>query len=194
MENTAEQIMNVAQEMVQQRGYHGFSYRDIASRIGIRSASIHYYFPRKGDLAEALLGRVQQGFEQALQAIDAESLPPGQRLRRFAVIFQDTFGSGDRLCPFCMMATGQDTVPEAVRVRVGRFWDTAIEWLCEVLDEGHRTGRLRLQASPPVVAFTLLSVLEGGMVIARAHADAGALAAAAEALICQLEVEDEPDN
>ena len=50
----ADEILEVGQELIQTVGYDGFSYRDIADRVGIKSASVHYYFPAKTDLAEAV--------------------------------------------------------------------------------------------------------------------------------------------
>lgn len=52
---TALEIIEAAQELAQTRGYNGFSYQDIAERVGIRTASIHYHFPSKGDLGKAAL-------------------------------------------------------------------------------------------------------------------------------------------
>ncbi|EQD50561.1 transcriptional regulator, TetR family, partial [mine drainage metagenome] len=47
--NMEEKIIDVAQQLVQSRGFNAFSYRDLADRISIRTASIHYYFPKKDD-------------------------------------------------------------------------------------------------------------------------------------------------
>ncbi len=188
MRDKAEQIMDLAQEMVQKRGYHGFSYRDLAERLGIRSASVHYHFPHKADLAVALLERVQEGFDEALEGIDAAGGSAPERLRRFAGLFRQTFAGGDRLCPICMLASGQETVPEPVRSRVARFWDRAIDWLEDVLKAGSGEGTLRFDAPARVVAFGLLAILEGGMVIARASEDPEMLRQAAEHYISSLEV------
>ncbi len=45
---TKEKIMNAARLTVQDRGYAGLSFRELAKEVGIKSASIHYYFPTKG--------------------------------------------------------------------------------------------------------------------------------------------------
>ena len=46
--------MTAARAMVQARGYNSLSFRELAKEIGIKSASVHYYFPTKGDLGAAL--------------------------------------------------------------------------------------------------------------------------------------------
>src|SRR5216684_6839557 len=42
---------------VQDLGYSGLSFRELAKDVGIKSASIHYYFATKGELGAALASR-----------------------------------------------------------------------------------------------------------------------------------------
>jgi len=53
--DTAEQILDLAETLIQTRGYSAFSYQDIADSLGIRKASIHYHFPSKTDLGIAVV-------------------------------------------------------------------------------------------------------------------------------------------
>ena len=178
--------MDVAQQLVQRRGFHAFSYRDIASEVGVKTASIHYYFPSKGDLAEALLARIRAMFEEALQQIDAEASEPLTKLRRFAGIFEDTFGEGDRLCPFCMLAMGQETVPMAVREQAKGFWRRGEQWLSEVIAAGVEHGTLRPQADVGQTARTLVAAFEGAMVTARTFEEPARLRHAIDYLLAGL--------
>ena len=52
-----EQILDHAITLMMLRGYNGFSYRDLSELVGVKTSSIHYYFPSKEDLAalDALL-------------------------------------------------------------------------------------------------------------------------------------------
>ena len=52
---TANRILDVAERLVQLRGYNAFSYADVAKAVGIRKASLHYHFATKGDLGLALV-------------------------------------------------------------------------------------------------------------------------------------------
>ena len=53
--DTRMEIIDLAERLVRVRGYNGFSYRDLAEQIGIKTASIHYHFPTKADLGEAMV-------------------------------------------------------------------------------------------------------------------------------------------
>jgi TetR/AcrR family transcriptional repressor of nem operon len=43
--DTAERILQVAEQLVQARGYNAFSYADIARTLNLTKASLHYHFP-----------------------------------------------------------------------------------------------------------------------------------------------------
>ncbi|MGH1556865.1 TetR/AcrR family transcriptional regulator [Caulobacter segnis] len=55
--DTRETIPTAAQATVQAKGYNALSFRELAKAVGIKSASIHYYFPTKGDLGAELARR-----------------------------------------------------------------------------------------------------------------------------------------
>src|SRR5262249_58801784 len=70
MVSTAERILDTAQALAQVRGYNGFSYADISAELAITKPSIHYHFPSKAQLAEALIARYQRRFAAARQEGD----------------------------------------------------------------------------------------------------------------------------
>jgi TetR/AcrR family transcriptional regulator, transcriptional repressor for nem operon len=45
-----DQLLQHARSLLMARGYHGFSYHDLARLVGVKTSSIHYYFPKKEDL------------------------------------------------------------------------------------------------------------------------------------------------
>lgn len=53
--NTKQEIFLVAAEMFADKGYANVSAKDIATRIGIRAASIYNHYPSKEDILDALL-------------------------------------------------------------------------------------------------------------------------------------------
>ena len=57
---TKEKIVTEAITFIMTRGTNAFSYKDISKEIGIKTSSIHYYFPTKNDLIVAVLEHVIQ--------------------------------------------------------------------------------------------------------------------------------------
>src|SRR3954464_8698689 len=95
---TGDVILDVAQELLQTRGYNAISYQDIADRIGIRKASVHHHFRNKSDLAHALVRRYRQRWGTFLKQIDEAKADPWKKLERYLGPFQETASSGDRAC------------------------------------------------------------------------------------------------
>ena len=75
-----DQILVSAQRLVQQRGFNGFSYADIAVEVGIRKASLHHYFPTKTDLGLALIEVYSGRLNSALLNISGSSLSADAKL------------------------------------------------------------------------------------------------------------------
>ena len=97
---TAARILDVAERMARTGGYSGFSFREIATEIEIKPASVHYHFPTKADLGAALAERYTARFLKALgQPTDA---PPAELRRRYVDAFRTAL-QADRLMCLCGM-------------------------------------------------------------------------------------------
>ena len=66
LNKTAHKVLDVAEELIQKRGFNAFSFKDLQERVGIKTSSIHYYFPTKQELASALIERYSESFKDQL--------------------------------------------------------------------------------------------------------------------------------
>jgi TetR/AcrR family transcriptional regulator, transcriptional repressor for nem operon len=82
---TAEQILDLAETLIQTRGYSAFSYQDIADSLGIRKASIHYHFASKAELGVAVVDRYIERFGAGLVAIAADDKQSSMAMLDFYV-------------------------------------------------------------------------------------------------------------
>ncbi len=55
--NTREQIIQLADTLIRERGYNAFSFYDISKKIEFKTAYIHYHFPVKLNLGVAVIER-----------------------------------------------------------------------------------------------------------------------------------------
>ena len=76
-----EQILDHAITLMMLRGYNGFSYRDLSELVGVKTSSIHYYYPSKDDLVLEAVHAYTQEVQSAVQTIDAAqpAQPNGRR-------------------------------------------------------------------------------------------------------------------
>ena len=70
---TAGRLMDLAEAHIRNAGYGGFSFRDLAAEIGIKSASVHHHFPTKATMAAAVARRYGDRFLAAVARRPNES-------------------------------------------------------------------------------------------------------------------------
>jgi TetR/AcrR family transcriptional regulator, transcriptional repressor for nem operon len=183
--DTASRVLDIAERLVQSRGFNGFSYADVASELRISKASLHYHFPGKAELGEALIGRYASRFAEALETIDRRGGDAPAKLEAYARIYAEVLRDR-RMCLCGMLAADYDTLPKPMRDAVIRFFDDNEAWLTIVLEQGHEQGTLRFSGSAGEAAQALVSGLEGALLIARPYGDLGRFQAAATRLLTSL--------
>jgi TetR/AcrR family transcriptional repressor of nem operon len=183
--DTAARILDVAERLVQSRGFNGFSYADVASELKITKASLHYHFAGKAELGKALIGRYADRFENALEEIDGRGGDAPAKLAAYARIYADVLRAR-RMCLCGMLAADYDTLPKPMRDAVIRFFDENEAWLTGVLEQGEEAGTLRLDGPASEAAQALVSGLEGALLIARPYGDVARFQAAATRLLTSL--------
>lgn len=191
--DTAALILDAAQELVQTRGYNAFSYRDLAERVGIKAASIHYHFPSKADLGRALIARYDAIVSSAVEVIERQSADAPTRLRGYASLLEEVLAplgvgasGGGKVCLGGMLASDYPTLPPEVQKPVRAFIENNVQWLARILSEGRAAGSLRFDGSAESAATALFSALEGAMFVARSVGDVNRYRAATEWLISFL--------
>jgi TetR/AcrR family transcriptional regulator, transcriptional repressor for nem operon len=183
--DTATRILDVAERLVQLRGFNGFSYADVAAELHITKASLHYHFPGKAELGRALIERYAERFSAALEAIDQQETDPVAKIHAYAAIYGDVL-SKRRMCLCGMLAAGYDTLDEPMQQAVIAFFDANEEWLTRVLQEGQESGTIKLNGPAPEAAQLIVSGLEGAMLIARPYDDVERFHLAATRLLTGL--------
>jgi TetR/AcrR family transcriptional repressor of nem operon len=183
--NTAQRILDVAERLVQSRGFNGFSYANVAAELKITTASLHYHFPGKAELGQALIVRYGERFTDALEAIDSRIPDAGAKLDAYAGLYEDVL-RGRRMCLCGILAAEYETLPMPMREAVIRFFDDNESWLARVLAQGQSEGTLSFDGAPRDAAQTVLSGLEGAMLIARPYGDLARFQSAAARLVASL--------
>jgi TetR/AcrR family transcriptional repressor of nem operon len=184
-EDDSEPILDSAERLVQSRGFNGFSYADVAAELGISKASLHYHFPGKAELGEALIGRYTARFAEALEDIDQRDGEAPAKLDAYARIYAEVLRE-QRMCLCGMLAADYDTLPKPMRDAVRRFFDENEAWLAGVLERGREEGSLRLRGSANEAAQAIVGGLEGAMLIARPYGDVARFHTAATRLLESL--------
>ncbi|HUT48150.1 MAG TPA: TetR/AcrR family transcriptional regulator [Alphaproteobacteria bacterium] len=168
---TAQRILAIAQRMIQSEGYNGFSFRDIAAEIGIKSASVHYHFATKGDLGAAVAARYAARFVAWLERIVTEGHDTRHRLILYVGLFRAAVVEDGRMCLCGMLGAESESLPPEVLDEARQFFTRNLAWLGNVFESGAADGTLIFTGSAEDHARLMLAALEGAMVFARVNGD-----------------------
>lgn len=174
--DTAEQILDLAETLIQTRGYSAFSYQDIADSLGIRKASIHYHFPSKTELGTAVVNRYIARFDAGLTAIaDDQSQSSITMLDFYVQPYLQFAGTPDRIC-LCGALSGELlALPPEMRGPVDGFFRAHQTWLTKILKRGVARGEFKLAAPAPKVARFIFAALQGALLVKRTTDDTSQL-------------------
>lgn len=174
MENTtAKHILDVAQDMVRNRGYSAFSYADISERVGIRKASIHYHFPSKEELVRELVKRYREGMMKACDRITHSPLNPYQQIVQFAHLYRNGLEDG-QICLCAMLAADFAVLPQTIHDEIQAFFSDTEVWLIALLQQGYEQGLWSCRPSVEQEAKGLIAMLQGAQLLARPSDDSTA--------------------
>lgn len=155
LSENAVAIMDAAERCMRIGGFNGFSFRDIATEVGVKSSSVHYHFPTKEALAAAVIRRYTDDVAKVIaRGFEKESDP----IVVWTRAFRGTIHSKDRICPCAVLGAASRDLPREVAKEVEGFFT-----MC--LDNLQEKGLSREKASE------LLATITGAMVVANAIGD-----------------------
>jgi TetR/AcrR family transcriptional repressor of nem operon len=164
--STRDQLIALAQRLIQTRGYNGFSYRDLANLVGIKTASIHYYFPQKEDLLLAVVDSYRACWRDELAALPQHA-SAAERLRGYFALCERILSETDGVTLGSALATDLMSLPESVRAKLQDFYRANETWLAGVLEQGNQDGSLPTHADPGSAAQALYAAIQGALISAR---------------------------
>jgi TetR/AcrR family transcriptional repressor of nem operon len=160
--------MATARRMVQARGYNALSFRDLAELVGIKSASVHYHFPTKGDLAAALARRYTEEGVAYLEMLSAADGSVDAAIADYTKIFRAALADDNRMCLCGIMAAETHDLPAEVQAEVAAFNDANVAWLGRLL-----AARIPDMTKPQARsrAAAIFAAIEGAQLVARSRGD-----------------------
>jgi len=149
-------IMDAAAKVFADRGFHGASTQNIADVLGIRQASLYYYFPSKEVALEEVCLRGVEGFLEAAVAIAGAPGPSREKITR--LIKAHLSPLLDRRDYMKTFLNERQHLPNESRRRIGRL-SRAYERLIEdVLATGVREGEFRPGLNCRIATLALLAM------------------------------------
>lgn len=166
--DTKKQILDLAETLLQDRGFNAFSYHTIAEQLGIKNAAVHYHFPSKSDLGLALIQRYRVRFRRYAQTLAEGGADPMLKLEAYFTIPWGYLRNGGKVCPLGVLEAEFNSIPESMRLEALALDQEIREWLARALEEGRKQGIFRFSGSAKEKALLIVATLQGALQISRA--------------------------
>lgn len=164
--DTRARILDEAEKLIRTRGFAGFSYADLATKIEITKASIHHHFPTKELLVLEALKSYEARYLKNLQKLAASEPSTLKRIEAYGELYLEGL-DGDLGCLCAILALERDILPHNIEVQTKAFFSKHLEWLTETYIEGVESQQLSAKLDPTSAAKLVLSSLEGALMLAR---------------------------
>lgn len=168
IENSKRTILNLAESLLQDKGFNGFSYAHIATELGVKNAAIHYHFPSKEALGCAVVKRYRDRFQLWVNNSRVKDLSYEKKLDWFFSIYTDMRADQGKVCLVGSLEAEFNSVPEALQEEVKALHKEMLKWLESTLSEGRDAHVFNFNGEPANKAALILSSLQGALQMARA--------------------------
>jgi len=152
-----KKIVDAAARVFAERGYHGASTQDIADLLGMRQASLYYYFDSKETALEEVCAIGTAGFVEAAEEIVRNGESAETRLGQLMTAHVAPLAHrADYMRTFL---NERQWLPMESRRRIGRM-SRRLEAIFErVIREGMRSGEFRSDLNPRMTTLAILGML-----------------------------------
>ncbi len=182
MNDTRTKILDVADDLVQRVGLNAMSYKHISEAIGIRKASIHHHFPKKGDLIDGMLERCETSYSDRYRQIVNGCGQAPEKLRKIAALFEEGL-SNNKLCLVASINTDCNTLHESSSKLLQGTIENTLSIYSTVFEQGREEKSLTFTGTNAEAAFTFFSFLIGAQSLARSHGGVNSFHQATELFI-----------
>jgi TetR/AcrR family transcriptional regulator, transcriptional repressor for nem operon len=166
---TRARIVDAAASLVYERGFAGTSLDDVMAATGTSKSQLYHYFADKDalicEVIKAQLGRIIA----AQEAAGLREVSSWEALERwcdhFVAATRTTQGAGG--CPLGSLVGELADQSEPARQVLAQCFADWQSYLSEGLEAMRDKGELAAQADPAELALTVMSALQGGLLMAQ---------------------------
>lgn len=160
----AVDILDAAERHMRGGGFDAVSFRDLAKEVGIKSASVHYHFPQKADLGEAVVHRYTGHVLAALGTPDDPSESIKTRIERLCAVYRSAVLDDGLVCLCCVLGAEQLKLPGQVADAVTAYFTKLLAWTNAALDLEDDADK----SATGLDAGHIIASLQGAMILALA--------------------------
>lgn len=167
-ERRYREVLGVAATAFAEKGYLGASIKDIADRLGVRQASLYYYFSSKEAALAAICELGVKDFIANLHQILAQDIPTADKIRAAVANHLQPLRTKPHADYIKVFYRHRQELPNDLRQGIStlaREYQSLIERLFE---EGVQSGELRSDLKPKIATLALMGLCNS-VIASRTH-------------------------
>ncbi len=181
--DTRERLIEATQDLLWERGYAATSPKDIQLAAHAGQGSMYHHFAGKRDLAAAALEASAEAMRADVEALLDGSGTALDRLEGYLRRQRNSL----RGCRMGRMTYDPEVVASSELLRpVSETFGWLVDALASVIRQGVDAGEFKPDVDPPQLAATVVAVVQGGYVLARAQQDRASFDLAVEGAVALL--------
>lgn len=150
------EVMDAAAKVFARRGYHGASTQDIADVLGIRQASLYYYFDSKEAALEAVCANGVEDYAVRAQTVFRSSKSSSEKVAQ--LVFHHLAPMAERLDYTVVFLRERRFLPATARKRI-RTIEVRYERIIQrIIEQGIDAGEFRADLDTRMAALALLGL------------------------------------
>jgi AcrR family transcriptional regulator len=155
-----EMILQAAEELLAEKGYHDTSIDEIGARVGISKATVYLHFKTKEELVLALFERDMRRFLQMMEAIVASSKGPRAKLEElFRTMYRGMLGKKFQMLSAVASSPALRKLFEEQHERLHALSERPIAEVRALLEAGKVTGDFDPTLPTEVMLVTFFGML-----------------------------------
>jgi AcrR family transcriptional regulator len=152
----ADEIIDAAARVFAERSYHGTTTQAIADVLGMRQASLYYYFPSKEAALEEVCARGTDGFVEGAERVMRMDVPPLEKLK---LLIASHLARVETMPDYVRVFINERRyLPDASRKRVGRKSRRIERFFEQVIQAGIDDGSIRAGTDARLAMLAVLGM------------------------------------
>jgi AcrR family transcriptional regulator len=157
-------ILQTAEELLLEKGYHETSVDEIAARVGISKGTIYLHFNSKEEMVFALLHQHLRRFQQALYTILEWGAPPRDTLQAILDAYGGVAGRQRHLFSAIMQSPELRGRMVESRHVAQDYWDDLQRRIAAVMEQGKAEGDF-----DPCIPTPVMLAIFGGLLLPHSY-------------------------
>jgi len=157
-ERRYREVLGVAASVFAEKGYAGASTRDIAERLGVRQASLYYYFPSKEAALAAICELGVKDFIGNLKRIIEEPTRSDRKIHAAIANHLSPLRSHPEADYIRVFLRHRHELPDGMRQRIAGLARTYQALVQQLITQGIEAGEFRKDLDPQLATLALLGL------------------------------------